>query len=232
MKKKSPSPCRDGWDTEDELLYDMTGLTPVPPKSASGRAGKAADAAPATEPNVSDVAFGSAVVAATAESAAGPSRMPPSAAAKKSGAREPPAKLPRQESRPRADDPVQWRLQPANMTNCGKILAHCMEGMETVLGLHRNLVVFKIGATTDPMHRWHQPEWGYHRDADFERLRVLGETRTAEGVCYLESALIALFRDRPGCRNTALGGDGIAAHSAHVGPFFVYVVYRLLPKPP
>ena len=161
-----------------------------------------------------------------------PSIATPAATAKKSGAPVPPANLLRQLSRPSTDDPVQWRLQAANITNAGKILAHCTEGIEWVLGLHPNLVVFKIGATVDPMHRWCQPEWGYRQDKDFEHLRVLAKTRTAEGMCFLESALIALFMDRPGCRNIALGGDGISADSAHIGPFFVYVVYRQLPKPP
>ena len=170
---------------------------------------------------------------ATANKSEAPSPPAQNATAKESGAPSPPAQQRHASGHQQQNnnDPVQWRLQPTHITNAGKILAHCAEGVEYVLGLYQNLVIFKIGASVDPVRRWFHPDYGYHRDSDFEHFRVLGRTRTSEGMCFLESALIALFKDRPGCRNIALGGDGISLH-CEASAFFVYVVYRVLPRPP
>ena len=138
----------------------------------------------------------------------------------------------RRRNEPDNTGPVHFRLQPSDMTHAGRILQHCIRQVQSVLDLHPGLVVFKIGATCVPLRRWNQPGWGYVHDKDFEDMRVIGRTRTAEGMAFLEAALINVFRGRPGCRNEALGGDGIATASADAGSFFVYVVFRVLPRPP
>ena len=88
--------------------------------------------------------------------------------------------------------------------------------------------IFKIGATSDPHCRYHNRAIGYEHDADeYKVMAVIMEFCTSEAALYVESALIAQFYGKPGCRNEAKGGEGISC--TKIVKHYVYVVYRNLP---
>lgn len=77
--------------------------------------------------------------------------------------------------------------------------------------------VFKIGITMNPIHRWHNKEYGYGHSADkYIKMVVLLISDRGEAAAFLEAALIKQFRDTAGCRNIASGGEGLRPAE---GPF-------------
>ncbi len=116
-------------------------------------------------------------------------------------------------------------------TQAGKVLKYCIALIDGVLGLYPGCVVFKIGVTTDPVRRYFDKSIGYAKDKDFEQMLVLCRTHTAEGIGFLEAALIMKYGGAPGCRNVGPGGENVHKGSAEPGAFYSYVVYRVLPRP-
>jgi hypothetical protein len=105
--------------------------------------------------------------------------------------------------------------------------------VDGALRLYPGCVVFKIGVTTDPIHRFFNKSFGYANDKDFEHMIVLCKTDTAEAIGFVEAALISKFKGISGCRNIGLGGENIpSASSRSDQAFFCYLVYRVLPRPP
>lgn len=91
--------------------------------------------------------------------------------------------------------------------------------------------VYKVGITGNPFRRWSHPTYGYSRDR-FERwqgLKVIAITADSFSASLLETMLITAFKGSPGCRNERPGGESAASHA---GPFFTYVLYRVLTPPP
>ena len=125
---------------------------------------------------------------------------------------------------------VVFRL--AECTQAGKVLKHCTLLIDGVLALYPGCVVFKIGVTTDPVRRYFDKTIGYAKDKDFEKMVVLCRTHTAEGIGFLEAALIMKYGGVPGCRNVGPGGENVHKGFAEPGAFYSYVVYRVLPRPP
>ena len=78
--------------------------------------------------------------------------------------------------------------------------------------------VFKIGLTSDPLHRWTNFTYGYTRDGytSMTMLRVTVPTWAAA----LERHLIQRFQGPRGCQNQSSGGES----TPHQPPVFVYVV--------
>ena len=110
----------------------------------------------------------------------------------------------------------------------GLRLQHAATVVQEILDLEPGLVVFKLGVTMNPLSRW-----DLYKETDpgeFTRLTVIGETTASEAVGYLEAALIMQFSSIGGCRNIARGGEGIAF--GNVGPYFAYIVHRVLPRLP
>ena len=103
---------------------------------------------------------------------------------------------------------MEWRLM-------------CRSAEATVVELLGRLpTIFKIGITSDPLHRWANISYGYFRD-DYRTMTLLAAT-TPEWAVALERHLIASFRSAHGhgCRNDAPGGES----SPPDPPVFVYVV--------
>lgn len=119
----------------------------------------------------------------------------------------------------------------AEFTQAGKVLKHCIGLIDSVLALYPGCVVFKIGVTTDPVRRYFDKSIGYAKDKDFEKMLVLCRTHTAEGIGFLEAALIMKYGMVPGCRNVGPGGENVQSGSAELNAFYSYVVYRVLPRP-
>ena len=123
---------------------------------------------------------------------------------------------------------VTFRLPDATIRTAGQKLQHVMNIADYVLGLSPGLVVFKFGITMQPLSRWEL----YKKidKGDFEHMFVLLETTTSEAVSYVEAAVIHKYSHIAGCRNIALGGEGVAHGTC--GPYFCYVVFRILARTP
>lgn len=91
--------------------------------------------------------------------------------------------------------------------------------------------VFKMGITASPVHRWCHPVYGYSRDRKekWQGMKILSVNADSFSAALLESFLISKFKGTPGCRNENPGGE---TASPGDGPFFTYVVYRILVPPP
>lgn len=91
--------------------------------------------------------------------------------------------------------------------------------------------VFKIGITASPVHRWCHRVYGYGRDRKekWQGMKILSVNADSFSAALLESFLISKFKGTPGCRNENPGGE---TASPGDGPFFTYVVYRILVPPP
>ena len=103
---------------------------------------------------------------------------------------------------------IEWRLM-------------CRSAETTVVErLGRLPTIFKIGITSDPLHRWANISYGYFRDG--YRTMTLVAATTPEWAVALERHLIVSFRSAHGhgCRNDAPGGES----SPPDPPVFVYVV--------
>lgn len=125
-------------------------------------------------------------------------------------------------------DPVKFCLPALNERLAGQQLAHAIRFIEAVL--RKGLIVFKLGVTLDPRRRWLDPTMGYSRDPDFHSMIVLLELESGEAVGFVEAGLLLRYLTVAGCRNVGLGGEGIAKSTP--GPYYFYIVYRVLPAPP
>ena len=123
---------------------------------------------------------------------------------------------------------VKFCLPAPRVRLAGLRLQHCVDFIEAVLA--KGLVVFKIGVTLDPQRRWHDPQMGYARDPDFHTMVVLLQVDSGEAVGYVEAGLLLKYLGRAGCRNVRPGGEGVSNQTP--GPYFAYLVYRVLPDPP
>ena len=104
----------------------------------------------------------------------------------------------------------------------GKIVQHAVSLVTSYTS--RGPVIFKLGLTMDPPHRWGVPGYGYAHDLDFyEKMVVFAVTVDGSTSAMLEALLIHQFKSTDGCRNKAPGGEGL---SRALGPFFNYLVYR------
>ena len=105
-------------------------------------------------------------------------------------------------------------------------------GEELVRGFSRkHPAVYKVGITSNPSRRWSHTKYGYQWDKRdrWDGMLVIFAHADPQAVCFLEASLIRIFYGSPGCRNTRLGGEGVPPDLA--GPFFCYLVYRILIPP-
>ena len=91
----------------------------------------------------------------------------------------------------------------------------------------------KVGITSNPVQRWLHSSYGYQQDkhVKWDGMKIIFVHSDVQAVAFLEAALIRLFHGVPGCRNVQLGGEGLKEGSNHSGPYFCYVVYKLLWPP-
>ena len=124
---------------------------------------------------------------------------------------------------------VSFRLSSAS--RAGAVLLHVTSWIDRLLEVSEGLCVFKVGLTRDPAARWSHKVYGYDKDADkFAGMLVLAESSSGLGIGFLEAAVIAKYAGTAGFRNIASGGEGLAPDV--VGPFFLYLVYKIIPKRP
>ncbi len=121
--------------------------------------------------------------------------------------------------------PVTFKLSGA--AHAGAVLQHAHDVIEHLKT--QGPLVFKIGATKHPMHRWANRSYGYKFEKAFNKcalytgMIVLIETDNAQAAGFGEAAVICRFHGQPGCMNTGLGGEGIG-HTL-LCKHYVYVVY-------
>lgn len=119
-----------------------------------------------------------------------------------------------------AGDEVMELDLPRPRDLAGAILAHACAAIAR--RIQPGGAVFKIGITTNPVHRWHNERYGYRLSSDgFETMVLLLATDCGAAAAYLEAALIKQFQQTRGCRNVASGGEGLRPTA---GPFFTYLV--------
>ena len=110
----------------------------------------------------------------------------------------------------------------------GRILEHC-EVVTRSLSF-RGPCTFKIGITENPVSRWCGRKYAYKKDVieKWQGMVVLHMDANSFVCGLIEAHLIRIFRETPGCRNTAHGGETL---SPLPGPHCVYVVFRSLVVP-
>ena len=109
------------------------------------------------------------------------------------------------------------------------VLAHCQSTVQSLYSRHP--AIFKIGLTKCPVARWSNDAYGYKHDIydKWSGMTVMFVHEDSFPAGLVESALIQYFQHIPGCRNVNPGGEGVDGKCP--GPYFTYVVYRIL-KPP
>lgn len=90
--------------------------------------------------------------------------------------------------------------------------------------------VFKIGISSNPIQRWTHKLYGYVWDKRecWHGMKIVAVSGESFSAALIESALIRLFQNTPGCRNDRPGGE---TQSPDEGPHFTYVVYKILLPP-
>ena len=108
------------------------------------------------------------------------------------------------------------------------ILSHAERTVENLFKKHP--AVFKVGISSNPVKRWSHPLYGYALDKRecWLGMKILAACETSFGAALVESSLIRIFQNSPGCRNDRPGGE---TPSPDEGPHFTYVVYRILLPP-
>ena len=125
----------------------------------------------------------------------------------------------------RVPEPVVFKLCGAS--HAGAVLHHASDVIKNLQA--KGPLVFKVGVTKDPIHRWSNVEYGYKfekaysRKPLYERMLVLIEVDSSQAAGFAEAALIAQFYGQNGCMNRALGGEGIGQNVPC--KHFIYVVY-------
>ena len=135
--------------------------------------------------------------------------------------------LPALESTNYVDGCIRFDLIDSSLAS--SILGHAES---VVRGLScKHPAVYKIGLASNPVRRWRHPRYGYIQDKHdhWQGMRVVFVHHEAQAVAFLEASLIRTFHETAGCRNINLGGEGIDAKGE--GPYFCYIVYRLLVPP-
>ena len=102
-------------------------------------------------------------------------------------------------------DGITYRCIPQN-TQAGKVLQHCKDCVEK---LRRDtggesLAIFKIGITHDCT-----PRFQLYESNGYTKMLVMHSSNDLATIEMLESALIAIYRDKVQCRNVQLGGEGM-----------------------
>lgn len=130
---------------------------------------------------------------------------------------------------------IQYRLNKKNPFVAGLILAYCTDLILSIIERCHELLVYKIGITTDPETRWFSPSMGYRKDNMFDNMTVFHKG-SADQSGMMEAALIQYFRlvHAQGLQNIKPGGEGIGRARADNAEqdTYVYVVHRALPARP
>ena len=110
------------------------------------------------------------------------------------------------------------------------VLAQCQSTIEGFYARHP--AIFKIGLTKSPVARWSNAAYGYAHDKydKWSGMKVLFAHKEGLAAGLVEAALIQYFMSVPGCRNVNPGGEGVDQNCP--GPYFTYVVFRVLVPPP
>ena len=98
------------------------------------------------------------------------------------------------------------------------VLQHCIA---ITAAIARVSLRFKVGITTDPVHRFLNSSYGYSQQGIYKQMTIIAILKSMEAAAFLEAALIREFRDHHACGNEAAGGEGSSTDSV-LG--FVYVV--------
>ena len=127
-----------------------------------------------------------------------------------------------------ASGAISFDLNPSQLAST--ILGHAELVVRSLSSKHPAL--HKVGITNNPVKRWQNGAYGYavDRHVSWEGMKIIFIHADAQAVAFLEASLIRLFHGSPGCRNVRLGGEGIDMQCD--GPFFCYVVYKILRPPP
>ena len=123
---------------------------------------------------------------------------------------------------------VLFDLPKSPNASASTVLSHAEGCVRSLFKKHP--AVFKVGITSNPIKRWNHSRYGYAFDKieGWLGMKILAVCETSFCAGMLESALIRIFKDTPGCRNDRPGGE---TPSVENGPHFTYVVYRILLPP-
>ena len=118
---------------------------------------------------------------------------------------------------------------PSSSSLASAVLQHGELAIRSLSSRHPAL--HKIGITRNPVARWEHSEYGYKFDPHvrWEKMTVIHAHADGHAIGLLEAALIRIFYETPGCRNVRLGGEGVDDQAE--GPFFCYIVHRVLVPP-
>ena len=123
---------------------------------------------------------------------------------------------------------ILFDLTKSPKATASTVLRHAEDSVGNLFKTHP--AVYKIGISSNPVKRWNHSLYGYGLDKR-ERwlgMKILAACDSAFGAAMIESALIRLFQNSPGCRNDRPGGE---TPSPNAGPHFTYVVYNILLPP-
>ncbi len=100
----------------------------------------------------------------------------------------------------------------------GTILKWCVGKIDSFRSfMNRQLCVFKIGMTANPLLRFH-----FYSQGNYTSMSLLHVTKNMEAAQMLEAALIQMHISEQQCRNERLGGEGPPTNTEV--PHFVYIV--------
>ncbi|CAE7260691.1 cpt [Symbiodinium sp. CCMP2592] len=79
---------------------------------------------------------------------------------------------------------------------------------------------FKIGLTSNPVHRWSNDGYGYLHSSNpsWNEMRIVGILASGEAAGFLEAALIDRWQRDNRCTNSASGGEGISTQEGYLSP--------------
>ena len=123
---------------------------------------------------------------------------------------------------------VFFRLCSQNATTASRILQHCEWVVHSLSKKYP--AVYKIGITENVCSRWFGKKYSYKLDKfeSWQGMTVVFVGHDSLHSALIESFLISRFIGRAGCRNCNPGGESAKAGP---GPFFTYVVWRILTPP-
>ena len=105
--------------------------------------------------------------------------------------------------------------------HAGHILQHCLLQVDRLIEQVKPPVVYKIGISANLPVRW----FYYKRQDGFRVMWCLHISDSLGEIEMLEAALISHHLGKAGCRNDALGGEGLRGREGGP-PFFCYAVAR------
>ena len=111
----------------------------------------------------------------------------------------------------------------------GTVLAHCRAAVACRVEGH--LVVFKVGITLRPDHRFCNKQFGYFMEG-YHYMVLLHCEHDSRACGYLEAALIGHFRSTQGCQNEAPGGEGFSLEGTQDHQSYLYLVVKNLSRLP